>query len=137
MLKVAISLCLVSSLAFANNQFVLEPDGLRVYDGDTIMTSYRPIDGLKAISIRINGIDTAEMRGKCASENELARRAKAIVVNEVKKGPVTIIPLEWDKYGGRVIADVYSNDNTNIAQKLLEQKLARPYDGGAKQSWCE
>lgn len=137
MIKVALLLWLVSSASIANTNFTLLNEGLRPYDGDTIMTSYRPVEGLKPVSIRINGIDTPEIRGRCAEEIEMAKKAKASVVFEVKKGPVTFYPLKWDKYGGRIIADVYSNDGTNVAQMLLQSGLARPYDGGAKRSWCK
>lgn len=49
-----------------------------IYDGDTFRAT---IDGWpaligKRISIRVNGVDTPEMRGKCDQEKQLAREAK-------------------------------------------------------------
>jgi len=44
--------------------------------------------------------------------------------------------LKWDKYGGRVLGDVYL-DHQSLAQSLISAGLARPYKGEAKSSWCE
>ena len=49
-----------------------------IYDGDTFRAN---IEGYPAIigehmSIRINGIDTPELRGKCDKEKQLARKGK-------------------------------------------------------------
>ena len=47
---------------------------ISVYDGDTFRVSikiYPPIVG-ENIAIRVNGIDTPEIRGKCPSEKVLA-----------------------------------------------------------------
>lgn len=35
----------------------------------------------------------------------------------------------------RFIADVYI-DGKNLANLLIEHNLARPYQGGKRQSWC-
>ena len=57
-----------------------------IYDGDTFRANikgYPPIIGEK-ISIRINGIDTPEMRGKSEKEKELARKAKQFTVDKLR-----------------------------------------------------
>lgn len=49
-----------------------------IYDGDTFIASiagWHAIIG-ERISIRVNGVDTPEMRGKCDKEKALAREAK-------------------------------------------------------------
>ena len=51
---------------------------LRNYDGDTItfnLPSLHPIIGEK-ISIRVNGIDTPEIKGKCEKEKYDAQQAQ-------------------------------------------------------------
>ena len=44
--------------------------------------------------------------------------------------------LKWDKYGGRVLVDVYL-DGKSYKDEIINAGLARPYDGGAKESWCK
>ena len=54
---------------------------INVYDGDTFrvnMDSLPPIVG-KNIPIRVNGIDTPEIRGKCQYEKNLALEARDFV----------------------------------------------------------
>ncbi len=54
-----------------------------IYDGDTFRATikdYPPIIG-ERMSIRVNGIDTPEMRGKCEIEKVLARKAKQQTAN--------------------------------------------------------
>ncbi|WP_372809511.1 thermonuclease family protein, partial [Litorivivens sp.] len=56
-----------------------------VYDGDTIrvrIDNWPPIIG-EAIGVRINGIDTPEIRGKCPEEKALAREARAFTRDAV------------------------------------------------------
>jgi hypothetical protein len=43
--------------------------------------------------------------------------------------------VEPDKFAGRVDADVIV-DGRPIAAVLVAEGLARPYTGGARQSWC-
>ncbi len=41
------------------------------------------------------------------------------------------------KYAGRVIADVFTEDGRRLADVLIEAGLARVYDGGVWEGWCE
>ena len=54
---------------------------ISVYDGDTFrvdINSLPPIVG-KNIPIRVNGVDTPEIRGKCQYEKDLALEARDFV----------------------------------------------------------
>ena len=54
---------------------------ISVYDGDTFrvnIDSLPPIVG-KNIAIRVNGVDTPEIRGKCQYEKDLALEARDFV----------------------------------------------------------
>lgn len=105
-----------------------------VYDGDTIIvniTNWPSIVGRK-MPIRIRGIDTPELRG---SNKELANKAKDYTAKMVSSNSVEIKNLTRDKYF-RLDADVFV-DGQNLANLLLEQKLAKKYDGGKKPSWKE
>ena len=42
-----------------------------------------------------------------------------------------------DKYLGRIDARVYDANGHDVSKILLNEKLARPYDGGRRASWCE
>ena len=106
---------------------------IKNYDGDTItvnISDYPPIVG-KNISIRVNGIDTPELRTKSDKEKELARTAKRLVNSLLKNAKVIELRnMQRGKYF-RIVADVYY-DGKSLADVLLKNKLAVEYDGGTK-----
>lgn len=108
-----------------------------VYDGDTFRANIKGFPKLVGhrMSIRILGIDTPEMKGKCKKEKLLARKAKKFTVSMLRSAKV--IELRNIKRGKyfRLLADVYV-DEVSIAQELLDQGLAVRYSGGTKKSWC-
>ena len=111
---------------------------VRNYDGDTItfnLREFHPIIG-KGISIRVNGVDTPEIRGKCKAEKELARQAKELIGALLSKAnKIDLLNLQRGKYF-RLVADVIV-DGINISDALLEADLAVRYDGGKKvKGWC-
>jgi micrococcal nuclease len=112
---------------------------VRNYDGDTItfnLPSLHPIIGDK-ISIRVNGIDTPEIRGKCEKEKYDAKQAKEIVSNILKNAEhITLKNMKRGKYF-RIAADVVV-DGENLADVLIDAGMAVRYDGGKKtHNWCE
>jgi endonuclease YncB( thermonuclease family) len=116
-------------------------DITRVIDGDTveIAVDFLPSPLPPKLSIRVMGIDTPEKapRAQCDAEAELAKKASAFTKNAVANAlEVDIKILKWDKYGGRVLGDVYL-DHQSLAESLVSAGLARHYKGDAKQSWCE
>lgn len=113
----------------------------RVIDGDTveIAVDFLPSPLPPKLSIRVMGIDTPEKapRAQCDSEAALAKKASAFTKDAVANAlEVDVVILKWDKYGGRVLGEVYL-DHQSLAQSLISAGLARPYKGEAKQSWCE
>jgi micrococcal nuclease len=110
---------------------------ISVYDGDTFrvdIDSLPPIVG-KNIPIRLNGIDTPEIRGKCQYEKDLALKARDFVRNKLANAKeIKLTKLQRGKYF-RVVADVMI-DGVSLEQELLENKLAYKYTGGKKSSWC-
>jgi endonuclease YncB( thermonuclease family) len=124
---------LASSPAFAD-VFVNSP---RVIDGDTIETDIRPLPSLSPLKLRIQGIDTPEMKGKCQKEKDLARKAKDEVIKMTNGKFVQIVASSWDKYGGRVVGSAFV-DGTSVAEMLVKQGLAVPYHGEKKtHDWCK
>lgn len=119
-----------------------EPDVTvnRVYDGDTFyadILGWPDIIG-QDIGIRINGIDTPEIRGAgCLRESQLAVTAKHYVSTHLMSGnPVELRNMQRGKYF-RIVADVYVG-GVSMADLLIRQGLAVPYDGGTKtHDWCK
>lgn len=113
----------------------------RVIDGDTveIAVDFLPEPLPPKLSIRVMGIDTPEKapRAQCDAEAALAKKASAFTKNAVANATeVEVVILKWDKYGGRVLGEVYL-DHQSLAESLVSAGLARHYKGDAKQSWCE
>ena len=111
---------------------------LKNYDGDTIrfnLPGYPPIAG-KGIRVRVNGIDTPEIKGKCEKEKYNAQQAKQMVtdiLNEAEQ--INLKNMERGKYF-RIAADVIV-DGENLADMLVEAGMAIRYDGGKKnKNWC-
>jgi len=108
---------------------------IKVYDADTItIASKLPYDEspLYRLSVRLNGIDTPEMKGKDVSndEKEAAKLAREFVYNLVFNKYVRLENVESEKYG-RILADVYIGD-IHLNELLLKERYAVKYDGGTK-----
>ena len=109
---------------------------IRNYDGDTITFTvpYWPkIIGDK-IPIRINGIDTPEMRDKDPEVKRLAKQAKRYLQRQLETCDDIILKSPKRGKYFRIIADVYCDEN-NVADLLLEKGYARPYNGEKKMQW--
>lgn len=140
-MKILLILLLISTPALSAEITYFKP-----VDGDTFKVDAREIkDELLKLnySIRIKGIDTPEKgwRAKCKKEAILGEMAseftkKALKEAEAKKLPIAINNVEHDKYGGRLLADVYINGKL-LASELIEAGLARKYHGEKKASWCK
>ena len=110
-----------------------------IYDGDTFrvnINSYPGIIGQK-MAIRVNGIDTPELRAKCNKEKLLAREAKKLTVSTLRASKIIELRnLQRGKYF-RIVADVYVDDKS-LGDILIKNNLAVKYDGGTKvKNWCE
>ena len=113
---------------------------LRVVDGDTVVIAapWVPLPMKPEIAVRIYGIDTPEKapRAQCAIEDTKAKTATAFTKSAVAKArSVQVLLYDWDKYGGRVLGDVYI-DGASVRLELIRRGLAREYFGERKQSWC-
>ena len=112
---------------------------LQNYDGDTItfnLLALHPIIGEK-IFVRVNGIDTPEIKGKCEKEKYDAQQARDMVADILKDAEkIDLKNMKRGKYF-RIVADVYVGGE-NIADMLIEAGMAVKYDGGKKiKDWCE
>ncbi|CAM3549562.1 thermonuclease family protein [Thalassospira profundimaris] len=113
--------------------------GNYAYDGDTIYVAIPGLpDEIANMSVRVRGVDTPEMRGQCESEKQLAQKARDYARQRLKTATsVQFCEPEWGRYGGRVVASVRV-DGSPLDLELIENGLARPYDGKTKrQPWCQ
>jgi len=105
---------------------------ISVYDGDTItVAGYYNMDVYK-FKVRINGIDTPEMRTHDLNEKEIALISRDVLCSKIDNKWIMLENISYDKYG-RILADVYLNQE-NISDYLIEKRLAVKYDGGTKVS---
>jgi endonuclease YncB( thermonuclease family) len=111
---------------------------ISIYDGDTFRVNiggYPDIIG-KRIPIRVNGVDTPELRSKCKKEKDLARLAKQFTVQMLRSAKsIELKNMQRGKYF-RIVADVYA-DGKSLSKELINNNLAVPYFGGTKvKDWC-
>jgi len=110
---------------------------LRVIDGDTLEVRARVWLGQEIVTrVRLAGIDTPELRGRCTAEKEQARQARAALQQMIQSGQVRLRNIRYGKFAGRVLADLETDDGQDPQQILLRKGLARPYDGATRTSWC-
>ena len=128
-----------------------------VYDGDTFTVATNiPGMGVRRVTCRLLGVDTAEMRYKATEPRweelkQLAYRARDRVVRELTGTAVPegynrhdirnlctqstkLVDVQFqgmDKYG-RALAQVPCGD-VSLTEILINERLALPYEGGTKQ----
>ena len=114
---------------------------IKVYDGDTITIAAKlPYAGspLYRFSVRLNGIDTPEIKGKSEDEISVAKEARDALSALILHKNVVLKNVATEKYG-RILADVYL-DELHINKWLIDQRFAVKYDGGTKkspESWAQ
>ena len=118
-------------------------DVVKNYDGDTFTIRFKSVPKhmkmFEFMPIRINGIDTPEMRGGWRGSKELAREAQKVV--EEKLGRAYEIKLRNLKKGiySRLSADVIVKDFSDtmpydLGEQLIVWGFARAYDGETARS---
>ena len=108
------------------------------YDGDTITVEAEIWPDISwSGSVRVRGVDTPEIRGRCATEKALAIVARDFVRGLLIDATVTLSDVEHDLYGGRFLATILLDDGQDLAGLLIANGYGRPYEGGRRQSWCD
>lgn len=115
--------------------YVYHATVLSVYDGDTITVMLDMGLGVqKKAKCRLLGIDTPEIRTKSASEKAAAYKARDRLREMVLDKTVVVqSTAKPDKYG-RLLVKVWFDD-MYINQMMIDEGLARTYDGGVRKSW--
>jgi endonuclease YncB( thermonuclease family) len=122
-----------------------------IIDGDSLSIILPVFDNYYRYSVRINGIDTCELKSKNQVNKTLALQARCCLLKLVtgKDYPLTstrqeikqilnenmfvvyLKCLDFDKYG-RLLAEIYTNSDVSFSQHLLDNKLAYKYTGQTK-----
>lgn len=104
-----------------------------VTDGDSVRFDGQPH--------RIANIDAPELRhAQCDAERRLALVAKRRLAEILASGEVKVIVGDpatgrtFDKYR-RILATI-TVDGRDVGEMLIEEQLARPWDG-KRHPWCE
>ena len=133
-------ICFLSINTYAAKQYgsVTVSKVISVYDGDTFrvnIDSLPPLIG-KNIPVRLEGVDTPEINGKCQHEKDLALEARDFVRSKLSNAvEILLNDLQRGKYF-RIVAKVYI-DGVSLEEELLQNGLAYQYNGGKKSNWCK
>jgi len=112
---------------------------IKVYDGDTITIASKlpyPKSELYRFSVRLNGIDSPEIKSNNEEEKTIAKEARDYLTSKILHKSVVLKNITTEKYG-RILADVYLG-NTNINKLMIVERFAVEYNGGTKEppnSW--
>ncbi len=100
---------------------------VKVYDGDTITVGAILYEVAYRFSVRLNGIDTPELKGPHQEKAMLARdELSKLVMNQI----VHLKNVGTEKYG-RLLADVYFGD-IHVNQWMKDKGHAVEYHGGKR-----
>lgn len=106
---------------------------IKIYDGDTITVAAKlPFKGspLYRFSVRLNGIDSPEIKGNTSTEKALAVKSRD-ALNKLIFGKIVELKNNKKEKYGRLLSDVYLHD-LHVNKWMLDNKLAISYDGGKK-----
>ena len=103
-----------------------------VYDGDTITVAafLKKDPQCYKFKVRLNGIDSPEMRGSSPNEKQHALQSRDALKAKIMDKIITLDITGLEKYG-RILATVYYKGE-NMNEWLLKNNYAIPYDGGTK-----
>ena len=129
------------------------------YDGDTMKVVFPFLkDDVHKIIVRVNGVDSPEMKSKDKNVQEWAAKTRNRMLSliaprvfdvdgtytkkdiiQLLKEHVSVIwlhALEYDKYG-RILADLFTspNEKETIQSICVKEGYCKFYDGGTKKLW--
>jgi endonuclease YncB( thermonuclease family) len=122
-----------------------------IIDGDSLSIILPVFNNYYRYSVRINGIDTCELKSKNQENKTLALQARSCLLKLVTGTdyPITcsrqeikqilnknvflvyLNCLNFDKYG-RLLAEIYTDSDVSFSKHLLDNKLAYKYTGQTK-----
>ena len=121
------------------------------YDGDTVTVTLTDLADIdldetyavfwKNARVRVAGVDTPEVRTRCAAEKVRGKEAKAFVKDVLSNADhISLRNVKRGKYF-RIVADIIINPGepteVNLKDLLIDSGRAVAYDGGKKtMDWC-
>jgi len=109
-----------------------------IYDGDTYTVVYNIKKVPFKIRVRLEGIDTPEIRRVTAeSEKEASLLIREHMKSILLDKKVKLKVVKWGKYGGRIIGRIYHDKVGDVSLYLLDKRLAKIYKGRTKNRWVE
>jgi micrococcal nuclease len=130
-----LSCCPLNAQTYGNFKDVIF---LYCFDGDTCTVTIQNIPEIfgKKISVRLKGIDTPEIRGKCPDEKRKALESKKFINSYLKNAKrIDLENTERGKYF-RILANIVA-DGKDLSTLMIEKGLARPYQGEKRKGWCK
>ena len=117
---------------------------VHVYDGDTVHVVFKmpgkPGMGSETCFkwvIRMNGIDTPEIKSKNIGEKKAATTARDYLRGLILDKVVIVDCGDFDKYG-RLLGEIYLEGNEkSLSQLMIDGGYAKAYDGGTKKGFAE
>ena len=111
-----------------------------VHDGDTIHALVRREDFIRnefvTIKLRLDGIDTPELKSKIEGEKEAAVLAADAVKELVEHKKVYVRLVKHDKYGGRFDAKLrYTQGGIDLNSVMITAGHAYAYHGAKKKKF--
>ncbi len=116
---------------------------IKIIDGDTFEARAQIWLGQEiVVRVRLDGIDTPELRARCQREAQLAAQARGFTAarlwpTEDSAGVVALEDIHYGKYAGRVLARVRLADGSDLGSALIAAGLARRYEGQTRPNWCD
>jgi micrococcal nuclease len=110
-----------------------------VYDGDTVHMVFKQPHSNECFKwiIRINGIDTPEIKSKNHNEKNAAIIARDYLRSLILDKIIIVECGDFDKYG-RLLGELYlEGNNIPLSKQMIEKGYAKTYDGGTKDGWGE
>lgn len=107
---------------------------IKIIDGDTITAIFRFKDEFYKYNFRLNNIDTPELHSSNITIKELAINTKQYLFNLIINKTLKAKLLNFDKYG-RILIDIYLENNETVSDALIKGGYAKKYNGGTKSSW--
>lgn len=110
---------------------------IKVYDGDTITIATQLYNGslvpkkdMYKFNVRLNGIDTPEIKTSNVAEHALAIIARDALSTLIIGKVIRLENISYDKYG-RLLCKAFLKD-LDICEWMVEHNYAVVYNGGTK-----
>jgi micrococcal nuclease len=129
----------IKTAKFTLNGYKAYAKCVYVYDGDTVHIVFKQPHSTECFKwiIRMNGIDTPEMKSKNVNEKQAAVAARDFLSNLILDKIIIVECGDFDKYG-RLLGELYLEGNpVSLSKQMIEKGYAKAYDGGTKEGFAD